>query len=402
MVSSYLPYPLFSGGHIRLFNILKNLSQRHEVTLVCEKRSYQTKKDIGEVEKICKRVIAIDRKKQWSLINIIKTGLSMSPFLITGHAQAKMREEINKLLASEKFDLIHVETSYVMQNLPKTSTPIVLVEHNVEYLVYKRYSDRIPFLLRPLLNIDVFKLRNQEEKFWKKADYLIAVSEDEAKIMQAKNENVIIVPNGVDIKKFTFRDQKSMPGKLEKTVLFIGDFRWAENRDALRWIFKEIWPLLKLKTKNPASLAGGPKLKINLWIVGKNIPEYIKKTRDEDIVFDENADDDTSKIFQKADLLLAPIRIGGGTSFKILEAMASGVMVATTELGASGIGAKDRKEVLISDETEGLTDRVLEVFKNDKLYKEITENARKLIEKKYDWRIIVKKLEDVYRLATSN
>lgn len=370
--------------------------------MVCEKRSYQTKKDIGEVEKICKRVIAIDRKKQWSLINIIKTGLSMSPFLITGHAQAKMREEINKLLASEKFDLIHVETSYVMQNLPKTSTPIVLVEHNVEYLVYKRYSDRIPFLLRPLLNIDVFKLRNQEEKFWKKADYLIAVSEDEAKIMQAKNENVIIVPNGVDIKKFTFRDQKSMPGKLEKTVLFIGDFRWAENRDALRWIFKEIWPLLKLKTKNPASLAGGPKLKINLWIVGKNIPEYIKKTRDEDIVFDENADDDTSKIFQKADLLLAPIRIGGGTSFKILEAMASGVMVATTELGASGIGAKDRKEVLISDETEGLTDRVLEVFKNDKLYKEITENARKLIEKKYDWRIIVKKLEDVYRLATSN
>ncbi|MCL4418642.1 MAG: glycosyltransferase family 4 protein [Patescibacteria group bacterium] len=395
MVSSYLPYPLFSGGHIRLFNILKNLSQRHEITLVCEKRANQTKKDIEEVEKICKKVIAIDRKKQWSLANIVKTGLSNSPFLITGHAQTKMREEINKLLTSEKFDLVHVETSYVMQNLPKTPIPVVLAEHNVEYLVYKRYSNRISFLLRPLLNIDVFKLKNKEEAFWEKADYLIAVSEDEAKIMKAKNKNVVIVPNGVDINRFKIKDLRFTNKNNNKTILFIGDFRWVENRDALRWIYKDIWPLLKLKTKDL-------EFKINLRIVGKDIPEYLKKTRDDDIIFDENADNDTSKIFQKANLLLAPIRIGGGTSFKILEAMASGVVVATTRLGASGIGAKDHEEVLISDEADELTNRIIEVFENDLLYKEITANARKLIEKKYDWRIIVEKLEDVYRLATSN
>src|SRR3972149_7262563 len=118
MVSSFLPYPLYSGGNIRLYNLIKNLSKTHEITLICEKRINQKEEDIKNVEKICRKVYAVERKKQWSAVNVFKTAVSSNPFLITGHKSSEMKKIIEKLLSEEKFDLIHVETFYVMQNLP--------------------------------------------------------------------------------------------------------------------------------------------------------------------------------------------------------------------------------------------------------------------------------------------
>ncbi len=126
IVSSYLPFPLFSGGQIRLYNLIKNLSEKHSITLVCEKRETQTQKDIDELSDICERVYTTERKKQWTGANILKTGISLDPFLVTGHKSSEMKKIISKLIKEEKFDLIHVETFYVMQNLPKTTLPIVL------------------------------------------------------------------------------------------------------------------------------------------------------------------------------------------------------------------------------------------------------------------------------------
>ena len=142
VVASYLPYPLFSGGHIRLYNLIKELSSQHEITLICEKREHQKAKDEEEVARFCKKVITVPRIKQWSIANILKTGFSFTPFLITGHTSKLMEREIKKLLEKENFDLIHAETFYIMQNIPKTLIPIVLTEHNIEYLVYKRYLNQ--------------------------------------------------------------------------------------------------------------------------------------------------------------------------------------------------------------------------------------------------------------------
>ena len=155
IVSSYLPFPLDSGGHVRLYNILKELSKNHKVTLICEKRSHQTLKDVEEVKVFCEEVITIHRKKQWTLENIGKAGLSTFPFLMTGHTLAEMKKKIVATLADRQFDLIHVETFYVMQNLPKTYLPVVLVEHNIEYKVYEKYANTSNILLRPLLFADI-------------------------------------------------------------------------------------------------------------------------------------------------------------------------------------------------------------------------------------------------------
>jgi polysaccharide biosynthesis protein PslH len=383
MISSFLPFPLYSGGHIRLYNLIRQLSKKHEITLVCEKRPNQTERDVIEMGKICNSVLTVERKLQWSIKNIVKTGFSKNCFLVTGHNSSEMKKIIKDELEKNKYDLIHVETFYVMQNLPKTSLPIVLIEHNVEYLVYKRYVENASALLRPLLSIDILKLKSQEINFWKQATKLVAVSDAERKIMG--RSDVGLVPNGVDLDMFDFKERQSA-----KTVLFIGDFSWIQNVNAVSTILNEIWPKIYAKNKN-----------LKLWIVGRKIPENLKNIKAENVEFDENAPSKTEEIYAKADILLAPKYVGGGTSYKILEAMATGVVVVTTSLGAEGIVNKDSNEISISDSSEELAGLVLKLAEDKNLRIEQARRARKIIEEKYDWKIIAEKLDKVYNSVIS-
>lgn len=394
IVSSFLPYPLHSGGHVRLYNLMKQLSSHHKLTLVCEKRPHQTQKDIVEVEKLCEEVICVERKKQWSFENVTKTAVSPKPFLLVGHTLPLMRQKIVDVLREKTFDLIHVETFYVMQNLPKTYLPVVLAEHNVEYQVYRRYIDTAPLPLRPILLADIAKIQYWEKKLWRQATKLVAVSEVDKSYMG--RGDTVVVPNGVDIKSFPFVSAKTKFARKEKRVLFMGDFKWMQNVQAANWILDEIWPKIESKTANIE-----PKSNLKLWIVGKNIPENIKASSGGSIIVDENAPDETSKIYQKSFLLLAPIKVGGGTSYKILESMASGVPVVTTELGVKGLGARPGKHALVGETAESLAFHMVSLLENEKGYSLLQKEAREFIEKKYTWDEITKTLESVYNDAIS-
>jgi len=374
-----------------LYNLIKELSSEHKITLICEKRDSQGEVEINELKKFCKKVITVPRKKQWTIANILKTGLSFSSFLVTGHTSRMMKKEIQRELNESQFDLIHVETSYVMQNIPEIEIPLVLVEHNIEYLVYKRFADNVPLLLRLLLYLDILKLKSWEENIWKRVAKLVAVSENEKKIMEKIRKDVALVSNGVDINKFKVRSQKSEVRSSEKKILFIGEFKWVQNRDAIEWIVKEIWPKLR-EEFIPSMTDGGMKL----WVVGRNIPQSIRKlTNDKSIVFDDEAPKETEKIYEAADLLLAPIRVGGGTSFKILEAMASGVPVITTPLG-NAINAKENLEIVIANDLDGFVQKIRELFANKEFYGAISKNGRHLVEEKYNWQKISQDLNSVY------
>ncbi|OGH18866.1 MAG: hypothetical protein A3F31_04800 [Candidatus Levybacteria bacterium RIFCSPHIGHO2_12_FULL_38_12] len=393
LISSYLPYPLYSGGHIRLYNLLKLLSKKHSITLVCEKRNYQSKKDEDEVKKVCSELITVDRIPQWSIMNILKSGFSLYPFLLVGHTNKDLKKTIKKQLANSTFDIIHVETSYVFQNIPQTTVPIVLVEHNIEYLVYKKYANGSPFFLKPILYMDILKLRFWEKRFWKRASHLVAVSEEEKKFMD--NSKVSVVPNGVDIEKFKIKSPSGSKSQAEEIrILFIGDFKWVQNKDAVSWLLEEIWPLF-IKVYENKSL---PKL----WVVGKNIPNSIKKLNtSESVFYDEDASEKTEEIYKKASLLVAPIRVGGGSRYKILEAMASGTPVVSTTLGIEGITLKNGKEVLVADDPESFAMDMKTVLENSELKNTMVKKARMLVSENYDWKIIVKKLEEVYNSVVS-
>jgi glycosyltransferase involved in cell wall biosynthesis len=388
MVSSYLPYPLYSGGQVRLYNLIKELSVKHEITLICEKRANQTQQDIETVEKICKKVITVERQKQWTLSNMIKSGSSEHSFLVTGHTHKLMQQKIQEELANQWYDLVHVETYYVYQNLPDSLVPVVLVEHNIEYKVYEKYVSRAPFFLRPLLAVDVLKIKKEEEFCWKESEALVAVSREDQRIMETVGCKPALVANGVNTEHFSFKD-KSTLAKKERKILFIGDYKWIQNTDAVSFLITEIWPEInkKVQTTN-----------VKLWIVGRKIPEAIRNlTNDPSVLFDEESSSKpTPEIFQEADVLLAPIRVGGGTSYKILESMSCGTPVVTMKLSADALEAKDGESLLVGNSATDLANKTDILLHDANLYKQISKGGRLFVEENYRWEKIAKRLDDVY------
>lgn len=390
LVSSYLPYPLYSGGNVRLYNLIKYLSQDHDITLICEKRDNQTEEDIEEVEKICHKVITVNRKKQWSLSNIFKTGLARNPFLLVGHTLPEMKKLIEEELARTQYDLIHVETFYVLQNVPATSVPLLLVEHNIEYIVYERFAKKSPFFLRTLLFWDIAKIKRAEQRAWKRSTHIATVSDEDRKVIGLANTSVI--PNGVDLEAFIYTEKDHQLEAREQKILYIGDFKWVQNTDAATYIVSKVWPkiLQKLKSENL-------KFTVKLWLVGRNMPESLKKLGEQEstIIFDDTNSQETPDIFSEATLLLAPKWVGGGTSYKILEAMAVGTPVVTTPLGLEGL-AISADDVSLGENEEELAENVVELLHDQKKYSMLARKGREKVEQYYDWQMIGKRLHELY------
>lgn len=241
MLTPYLPYPTNSGGQIRSNNLIKHLSKKHEITLCSLVKDDKDRKYIEKLKPYCKNVYVFKRpQKPWTLSNIFKTGFSSFPFLVIRNFSPDEKKAMPKIIEEGDFDLIHAETFYVSPHIPKTNIPIVLVDQTIESQVYEHYvkNYRIP-ILRPLLYIDVFKIRYWESFYWKKAARVIAVSERDAKVMKeiVKGLKVDVVPNGVGDDLV-----KEVPIHYNKTILFMGNYAWMQNSEAARILATKVFP----------------------------------------------------------------------------------------------------------------------------------------------------------------
>lgn len=385
MLTPYLPYPLLTGGQTRSYNLIKRLfSLGHEITLFCLVKEDSERKYVEQLQKYCKAVQVFKRsEKPWTIGNILKTGFSLYPFLVIRNWAKGEKSAIEEKIRKEKFDLIHAETFYVMPHIPQTKVPILLVEQTIEYLVYRHFVDefKIPFI-KPFLYIDVMKMKYWELKYWKMAKRVVAMSEEDKKTMihELKSLNVDIVPNGVDSEFF---GEKTTTRSKEPVVLYLGNFTWLQNREAVEVLVSLVWPKIKAKLAN-----------VKLWIVGKDAPSFFAKLNSRDIQIKEVTD--VREAYQKASVLVAPIYGGGGTRYKNFEAFASGLPVVTTSIGIGGTDANDGVEVIIRDKPDEIADAAVGLLTDRVLYKKIAENAKEMVRKKYDWDPIAKNLSRIY------
>ena len=387
MITPYLPFPLVSGGQIRTYNLLKNLSTKHSITLASFIRDSAEEKHLGELKPFCKKVILFKRRKAWSPLNILLSGLTFYPFLVSIYYGISVKRRIKKELQSENYDLIHAETFYVMPNIPQTKVPTFLVEQVIEYLVYQRFVESLPkfaVFIKPFLLFDVAKIKWWERKYWKKAKRLAAMSEEDKKFILKSDPGleVDVVANGVDINFFA--ETKKIATE-NPTVLFVGNFKWLPNRDASKFLVKEIWP--KIKRKMPTA---------KLWIVGRNPPKDIQMYSSGDIIVDSKVED-IRTAYGSSDVLLAPIRNGRGTKYKILEAMATKTPIVGTRLATEGINITSGRQAFVASSAQELADKTVEVLKHPEVGKKLAESAYALVSKDYNWRKISDKLDEVYR-----
>lgn len=389
MLTPYLPFPPSSGGQIRSYNLVKYLSRKHEITLFSLIKDDSEKKNIKELEKFCKKVCVYKRTKSpWTVRNILLTGFGPYPFLVIRNLSEDERRAVSVELENEKFDLIHAETFYVMPHLPETQVPVLLVDQTIEYSVYKHYVDKQAlFFLRPLLAIDVAKLKFWEKRFWKKAKKVVAVSESDRKEMLklAPDLNVEIVPNGVDLEFFKVKTN----WKTDKPIiLFVANFKWLQNVEAAELLIDGVFPYILKQIPNSS-----------LWIVGQHVPEKLKKLSQDNILIqdlDENDETSIREAYYNASIFVSPLRGPGGTRLKHFAAMASCLPLLTTTVGAEGLSATDGKDIIIDDSPAGLANEAVKIIKNPKEAARIAGNARKLVEEKYTWQRMASILDNIY------
>ncbi len=387
-VSAVMPYPLYSGGQIRIYNLLKQASGHHEITLCAFTRSPSEKQQTKELS-FCKKLLTVLRGNAWQPGYVLGSIFGKYPLVFSTYNLAKMRDTIQRELSEGSYDLIHIEPGYVFPALPKTTIPLVVGEHNIEHAVYEGYIRRFPIVpIRPLLFADVIKLRIWERTVWKHAAHIAAVSKHDASAIAevVGGENVTVVPNGVDIGEFPYKPKKTVSADAP-TFLFVGNFSWMQNRDAAEVLVAKAW--MRIHSKYPKAI---------LRIVGKNMTASLKqKVLKEGVELHEHVEDIREE-YRGCDALLAPIRIGGGTKFKILEAMASGLPVITTSKGIEGLTVENGKHVMVVDDIADMVGAV-DMLLNEKFRKPMTLAAREKIEEDYSWKTITGQLLTVWMKA---
>lgn len=392
MLVPYLPTITMSGGQTRWYNIIKYLAKKHDITLFSLIKDDSERKFIPELLKYCKKVRVFTRpKKPWTIRNILLSVFGPFPLLVIRNQSLEERRAIKQELDGESYDLIHAETFYVMPHLGKTNVPTILVEQTIWHEVYKHYVvNEVPWFLRPFYMQDVAKIMFWEKYYWGKADRLFGVSSEdrEAMLKLVPKKKVGIIPNGVDIE---FYKQKKVQKKYPPKILYgVTNFEWLQNQEATEILIKKVWP----KIKNRFSRA-------KVWIVGRKIPEWVKKDVTEGSVEVTENIPDARDAYGGATIMVAPIKGAGGTRLKILEAMAAGLPVVSTKVGVAGLNLTNGENVLIADTVDDLAGKAVSLLEDSILAKKIGEAGRKHVENYFDWKSIVKLHDPIYKELAS-
>lgn len=390
MFTPYLPYPDSSGGQIRTQNLLKHLRKKHDITLFSLIKYRKEEEYIPLLEKnFCKKVRVFYRpEKPWMIQNILRTGFSANPFLVVRNFSQQAKRAVEEELKTGDYDLIHAETFYAMPHIPKTNLPVVLVDQTIEYQVYDHYvRHTAPVLVRPLLTLDVAKLKFWERHYWREATKVIAVSEKDKQEMLAVEPglDVDIVPNGVNLDLF----KKKTSWKSENPIImFMGNFNWLQNTEAAMLLIDKIFPIIKEEIKTA-----------KLHIVGQHQPDSLLNRADKDIILSNLSEDDTGSIVRanyEASVSASPLRGPGGTRLKILAAMASKLPIVSSSVGVTGLGVQSGREVIIEDDSKMMAETIISLFKNPKDAQKLAENAYNFVVGNYDYEKIADKLSNIY------
>lgn len=396
----YVPYPLNNGGLIRVHHMLVNLGAKHEVTAICmEPDNDAQAQGIKVIEDKGIRIetvpVARHQKKELKRIYQLFSLVSSKPYQYKQYHSNAFQQAITKHLDSGNYDLLLVEFSqmgyYDLAGQNQKNIPSYVDQHNVEYEIMHRTFETEKSPLRKLLAYCEWKkFYKQEIENCEKFTGCLTTSQRDAEILQERSPGMEchVIPNGVDSEFFKPADSRTVDPNM---VLFTGTISYYPNTEGIIWFYKSIWPLIK--EKNPEA---------TFCIAGKSPPPEIQSIADSDeSVTATGMVDDMRDYYNKAAVVVVPLRVGGGTRLKILEGMAMSKAIISTSVGAEGIDHTDGKDILLKDTPEDFSDAVVNVMNDAALRQKLESGGRDLVEAKYDWRAVTDKLSDVFDQAVN-
>ena len=390
VVSPYLPEPPRAGGPVRLRGLVRGLARSHSVSLLAfVPAGRDDRSAIASSRRYCVDVVTVPNERL-GLEETAKRSLqlrslfSRHSYEYMVHRRAPLQAELDGMLERSPYDLIQIVGCNMAKHSYPPDVPLVLDEQNIEYDILRRTAALEPFVPRNLYGaIDALKLRTEEEDAWRRADACSLVSaRDEAIVRRSlPGAQTAVVPNGADTDFFSPRINR--PGRRD-TLLFFGVADYYPNTDGLLFFLHEVLPLLKRRYPS-----------LQLLIVGKSPPPAIRRWASTDVIVTGQVED-VRPYIERARAVVVPLRIGGGTRLKVLEAMAMAKPVISTTLGAEGLAVADGDNIMLGDTPDEFATQVGRVLDDDDLAERLGTAARRLVEANYDWRISVRRLEALH------
>lgn len=375
--------PSDSGGKARAYNLIKNAKKDSRVSLFSFMREGY---DLANLEKIRElgidRVEVFPRSKKSSFKSLRGLFLGKESVFKSLYYDKKIAKILFEYVQKEKVDLIHFESFYtgfyLDQGLRDLGVRQVYGSENIEYLLYKDSLKSLNPVYKKIAASQVKKIENEEIEMARNSDAMLAVTEKERKYFASFSDNTFVVPNGVDSKDFPFIARKK---KDKLSLLFIGNFKYFPNLDGLKFFIKEVWPRLN-------------KENFSLTLLGREVNslDFINDDSVKKIDYAAKLDE----VYNNADIFISPLRFGGGTNFKVLEAMSTGLPVVALRDRAEGLNAKNDQELLIASGADDFVKSIEKLSQDADFRERIGKNASKFVKENYSWKEIGENLYNIW------
>ncbi len=387
-VTPYLPAPPDFGGASRMYHLIRETGRRHAVTTLSliapgdDPRVAEAA--LGRVVPVTvpltARMAAAPAKRLVQLRSLV----SLQSFQRRFYWYAAMQRAIERLIASEPFDVVQFEFSQMGAYRVSPGVPSILDIHNIEHDVLRRIAASGSPARRLFNQIEYRKYRREEIDAWRRMRRCVATSGGDAGIVsRVTRQRVEVVPNGVDLDAFS---RLPLDGADPRSLVFVGAMRYRPNADAARYFVEEILPRLRVMIPG-----------VELTIVGADPPPDVVTLGELPGVRVTGTVPDVRPWMRKAGVVVVPLLSGGGTRLKILEAFAMGRPVVSTRIGVAGIEARDGEHLLLADQPEAFARAVTRLATEPGLRARLAEQAYALVRDRYQWSAAAERLEGVYQ-----
>jgi len=387
-----VPYPLDNGGRIRVYKLMESLAKRgHEIDLLAFNRSESGPENAEALQKICKNVDVIPLLERQRFSNKRKSQLlslfQRTPYQYTALYSERMQDVLTSIVQERDYDIIQFEFSQMSYHELPDYSNCILDQHNVEAeLLYRTYTAESNLVRKLFSFIEWRKFSRDEINNIQKFPVCLTTSARDAEMLhdEAPKPEYSVIPNGVDCAFFSDDGRTAVPDK--NTIIFTGTIDYHPNLDGLKYFLHEVFPLIEEKLPD-----------IKFYIVGRSPPAMIQAFGDasQNIIVTGGVEDMRS-YFDKAGVVVVPLRIGGGTRLKILEAMAMSKPVVSTSIGAEGIDTTPSTDILLADDPAAFAQSVVDLLADEERQRNMGQAGRRLVEAKYDWHSIAGQLEETY------
>lgn len=385
------------GAQARMHGLMTQLARHHDLTAVM---LVDEKSDIEEsrqaMQAYCRDVVLVPnplfRHGLFKRLLQLRSLASPRSFERLNVSTPALQQELDLVLRARRFDVVNLESTFLGHHNLRTAPPgvrspvLVVDSHNIDYDLARQYARAGGLTRRLYAGVNWRKLRREELRTYRDADgvYLCSATDQQRLLERVPGARTLVIPNGADVEYYQPRPTDPPPDG--RTVVFFGLLSYFPNIDGVTYFVQEIWP--RIAEVHP---------KARLKIIGGQAPPSVLEFARPGAVEFTGFVSDLRPHLAAAAAVVVPLRFGGGTRLKIVEAMAMGKAIVSTTLGAEGIEAVAGRDVLVEDRPASFADAVNRLLAEPSLAARIGQSARQLAEQRYGWNAAARALEGFYR-----